>query len=538
VSRQTLHTWNAYWALPAKTEAAANSWAGLQTAGENDPERLLPWSAITLKPHVEAVEVPGTAGLFYQRRVGRGSLLVSGISLAMRDLVNWSGFDSFLNGALLRRPRRHFTKSPYGGVCVDWQDYPNRCFDSQFTTGMRLFARNGGTDENKQPSALAPPTPSASQRTWTRSLGRAEEPLPGGPGRSGGMGSWSEFGPVSSAARSALREAAGVRVPAASFVVVCLAVYLVVLVPLNWMVFHTLGHVEWAWIAAPFIALLGTLVVVRQAQLDIGFVRAQTELGVLELAGDYPRGLLSRYTALYTSLSTTYDVQFDDPWAVATPFPACRDDPTLAGQPLVAVSLALQQRVQLQGVAISSATTRMVHSEQMVALEGPLQWRKSSQGHPQVVNRTGFDLDDCMMIRRQIGGKTPLAGCWLGRLRSGQSTTVSFRPLSDLSTSQIGGQTPYADERARAALAATPPRLNIDALLKLACSWDAAGDPWYGMRDEIRLLARIDRPLPGCQISPSASQIRGATLVVAHLAFGDLQTPQPDTNGRWDVAGK
>ena len=49
----------------------------------------------------------------------------------------------------------------------------------------------------------------------------------------------------------ALREAAGVEVPNAGFVVLCLATYLAALVPLNWLVFRTLGRVEWAWIAAP-----------------------------------------------------------------------------------------------------------------------------------------------------------------------------------------------------------------------------------------------------------------------------------------------
>jgi hypothetical protein len=352
------------------------------------------------------------------------------------------------------------------------------------------------------------------------------------------MGSWSEFSAISNAARSALREAAGVRVPAASFVIVCLAIYLLVLVPLNWMVFYTLEHVEWAWIAAPIIALLGTLVVVRQAQLDIGFVRAQTELGVLELAGDYPRAHLSRYTALYTSLSTTYDLKFDDPWAVATPFPARRDDPTLAGQSPVAVNLARHQRAELQGVAISSATTRLVHSAQMVELEGPLQWRKSAQGYRQVVNRTGFDLDDCLLIRRLPDGKSPLAGCWLGRLRSGQSAVVSFRRLPAESTSLTDSALPYANQRGRATLTANPPRLNIDPLLRLACQWDTAGDSWYGKRAEYRLLARIDKPLPDCQIHPRASQIRSATLVIAHLAYGDLPVPQPDINGRRDLAGK
>jgi hypothetical protein len=277
------------------------------------------------------------------------------------------------------------------------------------------------------------------------------------------------------------------------------------------------------------------LVVVRQAQLDIGFVRSQTELGVLELASDYPRGHLSRYTALYTSLSTNYDVQFDDPWAAATPFPVRRDELNLTGQALDGLRLAGQRRSRLQGMAISSATTRMVHSEQMITLEGPVLWRKSSSGHWQVVNQTQFDLADCCLIHRRAHGTMSLAGCWLGRLRSGQAAVVNFRDLPISGAPGTEELLHYASERARSAQGVQPARLNIDSLIKLACKWDESTDPWVEARDEYRLLARIDKPLPGCQITPNASQVRGATLVVVHLAYGDLPEPQPDANGRSDL---
>jgi hypothetical protein len=529
LTQNTLRVWNDYWVLP-----------GNHSAGTVAP--LAPWSAIILKPHAEASAVSGTDGLFYERRIGQGSLLISGVSLTSPELVNWSGFDSFLNGVLLRRPRRHFTVGPYGGICVNWKDYPIHRFDSRLTTSVRLFARDWGANESTQlPLSTLPARPKVPGRNLSEQNLSAENLMPKArdvskkPLRPGGTGSWNEFGAVSAAARAILRDAAGVRVPAASFVVVCLVVYLVVLVPLNWMVFYTLGHVEWAWFAAPIIALLGTLVVVRQAQLDIGFVRSQTELGVLELASDYPRGHLSRYTALYTSLSTTYDVQFDDPWAVATPFPIRRDELSLTGQALDGLRLAGQRRSRLQGVAISSATTRMVHSEQIITLEGPVLWRKSSSGHWQVVNQTRFDLDDCCLIHRRAHGTMSLAGCWLGRLRSGQAATVNFRGLPISGAAGTDELLPYASERERSAQGVQPARLNIDSLMKLACKWDASADPWGEARDEYRLLARIDKPLPGCQISPSASQVRGATLVIVHLAYGDLPEPQPDANGRSDL---
>ncbi len=68
--------------------------------------------------------------------------------------------------------------------------------------------------------------------------------------------------------------------------------------------FRALGRVEWAWVAAPLIAVVCTVTVIRLAQLDIGFVRLQTEVAVAEIQGDYPRADVTRYDALYTSLTT------------------------------------------------------------------------------------------------------------------------------------------------------------------------------------------------------------------------------------------
>ena len=51
-------------------------------------------------------------------------------------------------------------------------------------------------------------------------------------------------------------------------------------------------------------------------------------------------------------------------------------------------------------------------------------------------------------------------------------------------------------------------------------------DPKYMEAGETRLVARVDEVLPGETITPEASQIRGATLVVAHLAYADRR-PHP-----------
>ncbi|HEX6961910.1 MAG TPA: hypothetical protein VF175_08595, partial [Lacipirellula sp.] len=392
-----------------------------------------PWSGVELKPKSDrdAVALPGAEGLFIEGPVGAGSIVVSAVQLGERDLVNWPGFDGFLNGALLRRPSRYFRTEKDGtwtGLQTVWTEHQERTHDAYFTTPLRWFARDAATKANAYAESAEFTTidPAAGYSMWAggQMIPESDWVIE----RAGGLGEWNEFTPVSQVARDALAEAAGVRVPGASFVVACLAVYLVVLVPLNWMVFHALGRIEWAWISAPIIALAGTMAVVRQAQLDIGFVRSQTEIGLLELQGDHPRGHLSRYTAIYSSLSSIYDLEFGDESAVATPFP--RDDqwsPAI-GDSLETVAFEKYDQPRLRGVAVSSATTQMIHSEQMVALEGAIRLFSPSNNPnlKQIENKSGFDLSDVVVLHRKVDeqGKATLKGCWIGQLRNGGGALV------------------------------------------------------------------------------------------------------------------
>ena len=52
---------------------------------------------------------------------------------------------------------------------------------------------------------------------------------------------------------------------------------------------------------------------------------------------------------------------------------------------------------------------------------------------------------------------------------------------------------------------------------------------------ETRLVARVDEVLPGQTITPVASQVRGATLIVAHLQYAPPPAPERDKNTRQEV---
>ena len=48
-------------------------------------------------------------------------------------------------------------------------------------------------------------------------------------------------------------------------------------------------------------------------------------------------------------------------------------------------------------------------------------------------------------------------------------------------------------------------------------------------------MAWTDDPLPGLEITPAASQVVTRTVVLVHLRYGPLPSPQPDQNLLSDV---
>ncbi|HEY2882135.1 MAG TPA: hypothetical protein VGJ15_06865, partial [Pirellulales bacterium] len=358
----------------------------------NLPSRPLlpvnPWSGITLKLQNDGhfLDASTHSGqLVAERQVGRGRIVVTAFRLTQRELWNWPSFDNFFNACLLRRPPRHFSgefdaSSAAGSsstLSVDWANDRWGFADPRYVTQVRFLTRDWDQKNgfSPPPHAPKPRDPNDGQQPpWRNggpgSYGGQPSPLDVEPSALAGpgVGGWNDFSDTANAARNALREGAGIVVPDASFVVWVLVLYLVVLVPLNWLLFWGLGRVEWAWIAAPIIAIGGMAAVVKLAQLDIGFARSQTELSVLELHNGYPRGHLTRYTALYTSLSTTYDINTDDRTLLVLPFPTDGNFDAATAKGIDTVTYHCDPPVQLTDFGVSSNSTSFLHSEQMVDL--------------------------------------------------------------------------------------------------------------------------------------------------------------------------
>ena len=493
-------------------ELSAEDLRALAQFGEGQPlQPIKPWAGRKLVPRPEASYLAGCGNLLVERRVGRGRILVSAFALANRELSRWHGIDGLMNCCLLRHLPRRFLAAK----AEDFNEGTDMCwvsgdatlsrFDPEQTSRLRYFTRDAGaahpaskvgfsTDESETPEDGA----GTNNRAIAPTLADADACT-----KATGVAGWNDFSPVACTARNALQEAARVKVPGRMFVVWTVAIYLLVLVPLNWFIFRMLGRVEWAWAAAPLIALGGTVLVIHFAQLDIGFVRARTEIIVAELQPGCPRAHVTRYTALYSSLTTQYIFRSDkDPGAIVQPFPtvAKAADFHLTGDR----TRLLYQRddsATLSGFSVSSNATGFVHSEQMIDLGGSISLSQDSQRQLVVSNGTRFPLQDAIVV---LGSDTqPGQMAALGTVAPGD------RAIAELVEKENSPQESSPSE--------------LRALF-------AAGQQQGLAPGEARLVAWIDRELSGQTVEPDASQVVRHVLVVAHLRYAPEPDPLPDVN--------
>ncbi|HEV3417214.1 MAG TPA: hypothetical protein VG056_10385 [Pirellulales bacterium] len=514
----------------------SNYFTPKQGKGHRPLSPIHAWSGIQLVKAPEAVFLPHTGDLVVERGVGRGRIVATAFPLSLRALQAWPGFDSFLNASLLRHPPREFV----AGEGLDperavWLEHPKQVFDARLTCGLRYLSRDLAADGNfaedrvaNSPQSIDPlldraaTTPVAMKRTGVNtgldSAAELSDSLDAEGSYGAGVGGWSDSSAVSAAAQGALGDAAGIDIPRAGFVAWMLAAYLVVLVPVNWGLFKALRRVEWAWVAVPLIALAGAVVVTKAANLNIGFARSQTEIGVLELQSGYPRGHLTRYTALYTSLSTSYDVRFNDPYALVRPM--ALESQVRPGATWEPTTYAIRQEADLRlgGFGVSSNSTAMLHSEQMLDLPGAISC-SATDGPPMVYNRTGLTFDQAGLVRVQSGGE--LQAAWLGPFAPGEAgRQLEFRTVS-------ADSPPLPQWRDDPVAAPGIPPLSLRKVVAMVTERN-------GLKPgEMRLVASLSQPISGMEVDPAASQAtRAAVLVVVHLRYAPRDEPLADRNSR------
>jgi hypothetical protein len=486
LASDALQPLNEYWSLPlAKTQVR-------QTLDVVATSRLV---GVRLHPKADAAELTGTGQLAVERRVGRGRIVVTSFSLSTPDVVNWRSYDSFFNNGLLRRPRRVFVSRQLGAVETRWAEYPALQRDPLMVTATRYFTRDVG-------SARAAAGTADADVDWHVDGSEAN--------RAGGVASWNDASGPAAAAHQALQDAAGISIPQASFVLGILVIYLVVLVPINWAFWRLLRRIEWAWATAPVIAIVGAVAVIRLAQLDIGFVRSRTEIAVAEMHAGHPDAHVTRYTALYSSLSTSYELQFEDPSALARPFP-----PTPPPARSWPVTSYRDEGIRLSGFQVASNTTGFIHSEQMCDLGGSIQLAGDASEQWSLENKTALNLQHVELLYASPRGV--MSSYWR-ELAAGAVERVALAPHADDAES-ADAPTPQASDG----------EINVRSIAKLAARGSVLRP------GDARLIAWTDDPVPGLTIAPQASQSRIRTLVLVHLRYGPLPPARPDVNLRIDV---
>ncbi len=477
------------------------------------------WSGIELVKQPGGVFLPNTADLIAERRVGRGRIVVTSFRLSEPDLVSWPSFDSFFNACLLRRPSRSFNPETRDFRFVG-PNAPDQ-LDPKVVTAVRYLTRDEAKPTDSEGTSSAPDESlvDANGMPLQASVYGAQFDLVDSYKAEPGTAAWNDFSWISSTARQSLQAAAGISVPRRQFVLKMIGLYLLVIVPVNWMVFRLLGRVEWAWVAVPVLAVVWGVLVVWLAQLDIGFARAQIEIDVVEIQPNYSRGHLTRYAALYSSLSSDYDLRFDDPSALALPFSTDRQ--RLSGQASSEVTFTSVGERDLSHYPVASNSTGMIHAEQMCDLGGALEWSVDADGVPRVTNGTKFALAGAAVVRRRQTDNDKWLDevAWLGELGPGNTATVRFAT----DPKEIGAR------RDRADLTSSEPARGSLCLRGLI---DCVQDHRALEPGEVRLVAWRDAAIEGTHVDPSTAQSRSATLVVAHLQYGSAQRPTPDENLR------
>ncbi len=399
-----------------------------------------------------------------------------------------------------------------------------------------------------------------------------------------GTGGWNDKSGVSFAARESLVEAAGITPPSSGFVLKMLAAYLVILVPLNWFLFRMIGRVEYAWAAAPVIAIVGAFFVIKMAALDIGFVRSNSQIGLLEIHNDYPRAHLAEYSALYTSLSTRYDADLDNLTAQSLPFATV--DQTESYVPKESYSQVQLRRTvknRLEGFQIRSNTTGLLHTEYMLDLAGVISFVPPSKGESLIRNSTEIDLKDAGVLGRNEKGDFQFA--WIGDLSAGGEATLKFEPKDEKQLGRVWLGNPVFQNTNRSAGQIWNDNLGtaqaavldqIKTFPELQSSWpkyerlflQTSDDPEMAfsrqtfinifqvvnsapnvslgrMLDvvlnnlalapgEYRLIGSTGQRLGKTVFDPESTQIDQQTLVVAHLKMPDFPIAGPDLNSYED----
>ena len=435
----------------------------------------------------EAQYVPQSDSLLTELTVGHGQVIQTRFDLTSDWIRNWGSYDSFVNSVILRRPRREVRSKldPIGERIFQqvYPDYGTAQADPAFNTRFRIASRDAFLPSG---DLVGEGNQSVVSRYDSTTAIDSQS----------GIGGWRATSDFVRLGTDILRKQSGIPIPEAKSAIFILVSYLLILVPVNYLIFRLLGRLEWFWIAVPLVAFVGTIVVARTIQLDIGFARSQSEIALLEIHEGYQRAHLTRLVAVYNSLSSDYQVAFDSPDVAVEPIKISQKT-SAENAPIL--DFAKAPGLVLDGFPVQSNQSRMLRVEQMVDLGGMITLSVDNQ----IKNLSRLGFREAVAFRKTSDGQ--IQSAIIGRLDPGQEKRLEF-------VSRTG-------------------EANFDELpsqLSNLLSTLAQSD--LILPGSTRLIGWYDGVLEGMEMIPEMDQEVGRTLAIAHLRLPEQPDPKIDVN--------
>ena len=497
-------------------ERLNKDWTVKEYKDQNKTASVVPFTPAKKIPKLEGELAEGASwvnslnGLVAEKLVGQGRVVMTTFPMTDNTFIRWPSYSSFIHNAILRTPPRDvvFIREPGGSTEAD----------------TKFAGMYSGSELN--------PIHSTRLRIWARDLDSSTMSTSSLATKKTSLGAWNPQSAILLQARQSLQQSSGITVPKIETIVKLLVGYLIILVPINWLVFRLLGKVELAWVAAPIIAIVGAFVVARGVQLDVGFSRSQTEYGFLECHAGHPRGVLSTYSALYTSLSTNYRATFENENGVVTPMPSPAAE--IGASKRIAATkyeytFADDTGSGLQSTPVLSNTTGLLQSEETVQLGGNINTKLDASLQQVVVTSDStIDLKDFGVLGIDRQGR--LVKGWLGSLEKGTAMKC------DLKVQEKDDR--WFDEWNQSVILSRPDVLRGDGIdwttkeigdeLYLGALLEKVSKGYPLAKGEYIAIGWTDNSLSTLNIVPVAKQKKQRNLVLLHLRAADLSEVRAD----------
>ncbi len=470
--------------------------------------------------------IDGADGMVATKRFGNGRVTMTTFPLSDDAFVRWSGFSSFVNGAILQHPPRDWAaRSTMDGGMVWAATNKGREGDPELSTTFRTLTRDGKLFTVSSPRRRETPYPDTSAPPPVRpSAGDTLQARTGTRSRS--IGSWFDEAPVSQSAIESLTAAAGINVPKIGLIMKLLFGYLIILVPVNWIIFRLMGRVELAWLAVPFLAVIGAGLVAKSVQLDIGFSRSESRVACIEAFTGYPRAHQTSFVSLYTSLSESYQAIFEKGTGVVLPSVGGTTSATRARRDsqVIEYQYANESGDGIAAFPVRSNSTGLLHSEEWVDLGGAFRSaivgadENGDNGEVELENGTTRTLRDVGVCGVSASGKWE--SVWLGDV-SGKSRKKGKLETGDIKTRwfEQWDANPFT-KRYDSVLSAdgrTTLRDQENNALSVGQMLSSAIQSVEFRRGKYVALGWIEEELGNLTVLPKASQQSRKTMFVIHL---------------------